>query len=174
MSPSTGAVTKFDLPVPQAPQSIVAGPDGNLWLTDGTVIVSVTPAGAAKVLTPPGTTTFRTSVGTIAVGPDGNLWFTEPDYPQGTANLIGRLTPTGIFTEFSVCSSLPYAISAGPDGNLWYATPTAVGRITPTGAVTEFSGTLPVQGIATVGQNLWFAETNSVSQIGYFGRVTAP
>ena len=134
----------------------------------------MTPAGVAKVLTPPGTITFGTSLGTITAGPDGNLWFTEPD-PAGRNNLIGRVTPAGTFTELSVCDrSEPYAVGAGPDGNIWYGTPTVVGRVTPAGTVTEFSGSLPVQGITTVGQDLWFAETSSVHQDGSLGKVMVP
>jgi streptogramin lyase len=174
MLPSTGAVTAVDLPIPQSPQSIAAGPDGNVWITDGSVIVSVTPAGVATVLTPPGTTASGHCIGIITAGPDGNMWFTEPDCEQGTNNLIGRVTPAGTFTEFPGCSDEPYEIAAGPDGNLWYGTPGYVGRITPAGVATQFSGTRPVQGIAAVGQDLWFAEVNSFLQDGVFGKVTLP
>ena len=41
---------------------------------------------------------------TSAAGPDGNLWFTEFN-----RNRIGRITPSGVVTEFSV------GITAGAD-----------------------------------------------------------
>src|SRR5207245_3541468 len=49
----------------------------------------------------------------ITVGPDGNLWFAE--YTSGQ---IGRITNTGVISEFPVPSgagSAPYEITAGPD-----------------------------------------------------------
>jgi hypothetical protein len=54
-----------------------------------------------------------------AAGPDGNLWFTEQ-----VGNRIGRITPAGVITEFSVgltANSRPFGITAGPDGNLWFS-----------------------------------------------------
>jgi streptogramin lyase len=71
----------------------------------------------------------------IAAGPDGNLWFIEPEEGR-----IGRITPAGVITEFSVTGG-PTDITAGPDGNLWFAEQggNRIGRITPLGVVTEFS-----------------------------------
>src|SRR5579862_8306665 len=43
----------------------------------------------------------------ITLGPDGNLWFTEY-----AGNRIGRITPSGVVTEFSDGISA----GAGPDG----------------------------------------------------------
>src|SRR5262249_51180627 len=53
----------------------------------------------------------------ISAGPDGNLWFTEPD-----ANQIGRITPAGQITLFSVptSGSQPTGIVAGSNGNIWF------------------------------------------------------
>ena len=54
----------------------------------------------------------------VAAGPDGNIWFTQ------LAGMIGRITPAGVITEFSVppgaIISSPYAIVAGADGNIWF------------------------------------------------------
>jgi virginiamycin B lyase len=43
------------------------------------------------------------------------LWFTED-----SGNKIGRITPAGVITEFSIPTpnSRPYDIATGPDGNL--------------------------------------------------------
>jgi streptogramin lyase len=112
----------------------------------------------------------------ITTGPDGNLWFTEHD-----ANKIGRLTPTGTFTEFSIptANSGPTAITSGPDGNLWFTETNAnkIGRITPSGSITEFSDPDANSGLAgiTAGSdgNLYFTESDlsrigSVSTAGVF------
>ena len=65
----------------------------------------------------------------ITAGPDGNLWFAE-----SAGNKIGRITPTGAVTEFSLpASSGLTGITAGPDGNLWFTESdgNTIGRITP-------------------------------------------
>jgi len=123
----------------------------------------------------------------IAAGPDGNRWFTDPN-----KSAVGRITPTGAVTEFSVprvggALAQPTGIVAGSDGNLWFTDPnkSALGRITPTGGVTEFlvprvgGGLAQPTGI-TAGPdgNLWFTAPNSdvVGQIGAGvpSAVTAP
>ncbi|MDQ2979946.1 MAG: hypothetical protein M3R62_12065, partial [Acidobacteriota bacterium] len=69
----------------------------------------------------------------IAAGPDGNIWFTEDN-----ANKIGRVTPSGVVTEFSIptARSGPDSITRGSDGNLWFTEGNAgkIGRITTAGA----------------------------------------
>src|SRR5689334_4432710 len=54
----------------------------------------------------------------VALGSDGNVWFTAT-----VGNSIGRTTPAGITTEFSLPNpaSLPQGIAAGSDGALWFA-----------------------------------------------------
>src|SRR5207247_7190699 len=79
----------------------------------------------------------------ITAGPDGNLWFTE-----GSGNKIGRISPTGVISEFAVPtantpygpSAGPLGITAGPDGNLWFAEINGfkIGQITPAGTIREF------------------------------------
>jgi virginiamycin B lyase len=72
----------------------------------------------------------------ITLGPDGNLWFTETG-----ANKIGRITTTGVITEFPLpTAGQPNGITAGPDGALWFAewAAAAIGRITTDGVITEF------------------------------------
>jgi IPTL-CTERM motif len=109
----------------------------------------------------------------ITAGPDGNLWFTEV-----SGNRIGRITPLGVVTEFSVgiTGTLLEGITTGPDGNLWFTefSGNQIGRITPLGVVTEFSagisaGAGPSFGI-TAGPdgNLWFTEQSG----NRIGRIT--
>src|SRR5262249_12311394 len=76
----------------------------------------------------------------IVAGPDGNLWFIE-----GGIKGIGRITPEGVITEFSLPNpfSSTYEITAGPDGNLWFTMQVRfegyrIGRITPSVVGTEF------------------------------------
>ncbi len=50
----------------------------------------------------------------ITTGPDGNLWFTEQ------AGGIGRMTPKGSLTQYSIGGTNPDGITVGPDTNLWF------------------------------------------------------
>jgi streptogramin lyase len=107
----------------------------------------------------------------ITPGPDGNLWFTEAE-----SNKIGRITPSGGITEFTLTAGPygnPFGITAGPDGNIWFTELTGgnfIGRITPNGAITQFlapPGYANPRAIA-VGpdNNLWFTAvaTNNEGQ----------
>jgi streptogramin lyase len=108
----------------------------------------------------------------ITSGPDGNLWFT--DYIR---NEIGRMTPQGVVTRFTIPSifSAPSSITAGPDGNVWFTELNAnkIGRITPAGTITEFSVPTPGAGlyggiVTGADGNIWFAEGNAYK----LGRIT--
>ncbi len=115
----------------------------------------------------------------ITAGPDGNVWFTE----EGFVTRIGRITPTGVITEFTgmTGASLEH-IAAGPDGNLWFTEQIGdkIGRITPLGILTEFSvggtsgGAGPWGITAGPDGNLWFTEANAnrVGRMTPLGGVT--
>lgn len=105
---------------------------------------------------------------TIAPGPDGNVWFTET-----MGNRIGRITPSGVITEFTVptSGSTPYGIATGPDGNLWFTERLGnkIGVLTPSGVFTEHAIPTPFaqpwEITAGPDGNLWFTEED-VNQIG--------
>jgi streptogramin lyase len=164
-------ITEFTAGFPTgSPRGIVTGPDGNLWVAmaggDG-AIAKVTKAGEVTeypVLTAGDPTE-------IAVGPDNNLWYTDP-----AANLVGRITPTGIVTEFTAGLSAaagPAGIAKGPDGALWFTEADAgkIGRITTSGVITEFSsgisgGSEPTDIVKGPDGNLWFTEKGGQGAIG--------
>jgi uncharacterized repeat protein (TIGR01451 family) len=118
----------------------------------------------------------------LTVGPDGALWFTE-----FYGNKIGRITTSGVITEFPIqsypygapqSSNGPYLIVAGPDGALWFTElyGNRIGRITTAGVITEYPLALVngdqskyPEGIV-VGSDgaLWFTETYT----GSIGRIT--
>src|SRR6266851_5797099 len=63
----------------------------------------------------------------IAAGPDGALWFAE----ENVSNKIGRITTTGVITEFAAPTlNVSGGIAAGPDGALWFTEFNKIGRIT--------------------------------------------
>src|SRR6266567_437546 len=112
------------------PLGITAGPDGNLWFTEGkgNKIGRISPSGTITEFPVP--TAGSYPIG-ITAGPGGNLWFTERD-----GNKIGRISPGGTITEFPVpAKSRPEGIAAGPDGNLWFTERDGnkIGRISPRG-----------------------------------------
>lgn len=97
----------------------------------------------------------------IAAGPDGNLWFVET-----LGDKIGRITPAGAITEFSMgitASSQPRSIAAGPDGNMWFTEINGgkIGRITPVGGITEFTTPPESSELLSIAAgpdgNMWFA-----------------
>src|SRR5690606_7656764 len=85
---------------------------------------------------------------------------------------IGRITPSGVITDFDANASGPWDIAAGPDGNLWYtdwADTAAIVKMTPTGSTTRY----PLQAdayapwLATgVDGNVWSTENCLRNMIG--------
>jgi virginiamycin B lyase len=123
----------------------------------------------------------------ITAGPDGAIWFTEPGISTTSIGKIGRISPSGSFTEYSVAAlpgagnAEPNGITTGPDGALWFTLTLGIGRITTAGVVTEFS--IPGGGVnqgfpqyITAGPDgaLWFTDpvSFSVGRISTSGQVT--
>lgn len=120
------AITTFAPAGIGTPQSIVAGPDGNLWF----VTLAAGPDRIGQI-TPAGVVTFfddsnLLGINDIAVGPDNHLWFTnrsgntvgEIDPAAGSQALIEQsieVHPTGVAGP-----ARPHSIVAGPDGHLWF------------------------------------------------------
>ena len=163
-----GKITEFPLPDPTAgsPDDIVAGSDGALWFT----MPNGFPDAIGRVSTDGQFETFGAGCGPgggcsivpqgITSGPDGNLWFTE-----NTRNAVVRLTPSGVFTFFTVptAGANPHGITTGPDGALWFTEFNAnkIGRIeVSSGSITEFAGVTGSPDRITAGPdgNLWFTE----------------
>ena len=120
----------------------------------------------------------------LTLAPDGNLWFVQnEDEPHGPSLEIGRITPSGVVTEFPLASALGLSdeLTLAPDGELWFSTSDSIDRITTSGAITEFplpSGSA-IPGGLTVGSdgNLWFSLANESPTGGFataidIGRIT--
>src|SRR5437667_299854 len=122
-----GVITEFPIPTANSsPWAITAGPDGNLWFT-----MPLGPGRGLGQITTSGVVTEFSCCHqpplAISAGPDGNLWFTESGYLRRgmgghSAGWIGRMTTTGVITEFPIptVGSTPIGITAGPDGNLCF------------------------------------------------------
>jgi streptogramin lyase len=172
-----GVTTEFPLPnAGSAPETIVVGPDGNMWFTEllGNRIGRITTSGIITEFPIP---TPGSQPEGIAAGPDGNLWFSET-----LGNKIGRITTDGVITEFPLPGSgrRPEGLTAGPDGAVWFVSMQGnrVGRITAQGVITEFP--LPTANAEpwniTLGAdgNLWFSEgeANQIGRITPAGVIT--
>ena len=112
-------------------QTIVAGPDGNLWTGSADKIFKITTSGTETHYT----VTDLTAHG-IAAGGDGNLWVADFTGPGGTNGRIIKAPTTGSgdpTTKFDATGGQPQEIAAGPTGQLGFTQPTAqpqyVGRI---------------------------------------------
>jgi streptogramin lyase len=123
-------------------KKIVAGPDGNMWLTingGGKDVARIAPDGKVDefelegVAAPTG----------IGVDPEGRVWVTQgggvasflPSDPKGTSK------PTAIADVKD-----PASIVAGPDGQMWVATEGKVVHFPP--AKPAESKSIPVAGLS--------------------------
>ena len=172
---ATESVVDFPLPTANSsPNSITAGPDGNLWFTEfnGNRVGWLDPNHPLAVAECPLLPAAGAQPNRIAVGSDDNLWFTE-----SSAGQIGRITPACGLTEFAIPSqnSQPASIALGPDDNLWFTefSTNRIASVSPSGVVTECPP-LPTansgpRGIALGPDgNLWFTEYNA----NKIGRIT--
>lgn len=134
---------------------IVAGPDGNMWVTtEANNVVRVTPSG--------GMTPFPLAADAygITVGPDGNLWASQE---VG----IAKIDPaTGTATETAIACGGCRGITSGPDGRLWVVGTNklvSVDPANPAGAVTHVITTANAKGMTTDSNGLlWFADGDKV------------
>ena len=193
-----GVITEFTLSDYHAgPRGITAGPDGALWFTEsvGNKIGRITTSGTVTEFALP---VARSNPQGITAGSDGNLWFVESrcttncEFGNSSGiEVIGRITPAGVITEFTTGGGIgggngigTIGIAEAADHNLWFTEPAnnRVGRITHAGAIQEFdvltprpadfpSGlpylTAPMGIAGGPDGNVWFVE----AQLGSGGRV---
>src|ERR1051326_4605342 len=161
LNPSTGAVTRYQLP--EHPIfDLTRGPDGNMWALAGIHAYRISTAGTFTAFLLNG----RDTGSMLRPGPDGNMWIMETFgrriYHMNTSGQV-----LNVFTLTDPhqpgCGPTCAAITAGPDGNMWFTQNQQfpqIGRITMSGQITYF----PIQGtgagdIAWVHDGgIWFAD----------------
>jgi streptogramin lyase len=162
--------------------AIVSGPGGDLWfgyiLTDSkgqgeNFIGRATTAGAVKLLPVSPFSSQSPWLESIAVGADGNLWFTE--YLKNRT-LLGRMTPSGVVTQFPIGNVDFGSVANGLDGSLILTGQTPKGqhevfRVATTGAITQYK--IPAAMSKAFGTylgaadgSLWFANESGVPRLG--------
>ena len=113
-----GTLTEYAIPTPASgPNVIVSGPDPNpahdcahqRQSGSGLFATRSATGGAAA-------SAFGACV--AAMAQSDSLWFAET-----LRNKIGRITTTGVVTEFPIPSAdtQPVGVAAGPDGHVWFA-----------------------------------------------------
>jgi virginiamycin B lyase len=174
---TSGQVTTFEIPDPSGETtaySIVTGADGNLWFGDlNGRIGRVTPAGSFTFFDLPFPHPVPVPGGPfdVTLGPDGAVW-----YAGGGASAVGKVSPDGTVTNYSVTPGVYYGITPGPDGALWLADGASIGRITTQGDFQTIGSTSGSVLAITSGSdgNLWFSEasTQKIGRITPTGVVT--
>jgi streptogramin lyase len=171
--------------------SIVAGPDGNMWLGNqgasfnaaygGLLRVSMTGKLTLVPLQYPcnngATCTFYAGSG-IAVGSDGKFYLGNSSNVDSATSkyLVGVATPLGKLAVYDIPSGDSVAnggYALGPDKNVWFAEEKHIGKITKSGKVTEYAYpaqlfTSNANGGVTSGPdgNVWFSEGGERGRIG--------
>jgi virginiamycin B lyase len=143
-----GTVTELPLPAPFGPGIAIApGPGGDVWFTMPGALGRITSAGAISEFPVSG---VSGALDGLVAGADGNLWFTEAE------GKLGRLTPSGLSTDFLTAAEggdALGAIAAGEDGYLWYTEGNRIVRLeTPFAPSNEEPPSL--SGETTEGQTL--------------------
>jgi len=82
----------------------------------------------------------------------GSVFFRVNANYRGICPEAGRITPSGVITEFAEnlsADSQPYGIKAGPDGNIWFTEKDSnrIGRVSEitTGCMATLDGSLVLQ-----------------------------
>ncbi len=138
-----GRIMEFTLPTPNSgPRAVATGADGNVWFSEYRAgkIGRITPSGVITEFPLP---RANSGPGDITAGADGALWFVElsggMDGISTDGNRVGRISTSGVVTEFPMPSPAPSAVNlaVGPDRNVWYTQGERLGRVTPDGRITE-------------------------------------
>ena len=145
------------------PFAMLAGPDGNVWFTEGSKIGSISRAGAITERSLP----TDAVPSDITLGADGNLWLIEAN------DKIARLTIANALAEFTVPYGSLRSLATGPDGNVWFTDGQKVGRISPEGTIKEFGSTAGGLSDITAGQdgNVWFTTASTIGRVHSDGSI---
>lgn len=137
-SDATKCLTSFPLPTNSHPDNAAAGPDGNIWFTDGPNVgrIDLSALGSCSsgscITEFPVSTQPNTFLVNLTSGPDGGLWFLN-----SSTNMVERMSTSGQVTnQYSIptLQSGPQRIRTGPDGNLWFTEGIGkIGRLNPSG-----------------------------------------
>ncbi|MGC2632718.1 MAG: hypothetical protein WA215_00755 [Candidatus Cybelea sp.] len=189
----SGTITEFPFEDIGAPNGIINGPDGRLWICEQGAfdqsnghqtfgrIERVNTDGKIYATYDIAPNSWQNVPEDITVGAGRKLWFTQFNAISQTIYEISNVTLGGTITQYDTPNA-----NAGPgspilagDGNVWFTEAYAgqLGRIKPSGRITEFplpqdSGQFPTApyGLTTSGGKhlqIWFADYQN-SRLGQF------
>jgi virginiamycin B lyase len=123
--------------------NLTAGPDGNMWFTEGSAVGKLTPSGQVTNYPLPSVSSrTNPSAMDITGSSDGNLWFaTSGGYAQ-----IGKITTSGAITYYPLSAapscnddSTLYRIIDDSNGNLWFTGDEGCDNAYPDGSIDEMT-----------------------------------
>jgi len=125
---------EYALAASREPVAITSGSDGNLWFTEGgpennKIVKSTTTGTATEYSLPSGSWADG-----IARGTEGDVWWVDANTDK-----IGKVTPSGVITEYEGYGGNEQSIATSSEGDLWYtASDGIIGKVTPSGVVTHY------------------------------------
>ena len=148
---TAGVTTEYGV-IPNRPNQIAVGSDGNLWITNattGTGVTKISPAGAVLASYSTGIPSNLSPSGIVA-GPDGNLYIALDGFNNTINDAIAKVTMAGTISILGTIapSSYPNELGVGSNGNIYFSEYDAarIGKITvATGTVADYAFT-PVAG----------------------------
>jgi virginiamycin B lyase len=148
-SPTT-AGTPFAVDIAAGAQTIVVGPDGNLWTASADKVFKITPAGVP--------TTYTVLNGARGIASSGGLlWVAD----FGAKEIVS-VTTAGTATHYPVGDGGPQEVAAGLDGQVGFTNPGArVGRLVAGGSPLQTDaapGSDPFGIAFGLDQAYWFAQ----------------
>jgi virginiamycin B lyase len=172
-----GKVTELAIKLPkQSPSQAVVmiqGPDKRMWFGTDANGIGVHKVGGKTVF-------YDTQIDSeqvigLADGPDGKVWYTTSSGPH-----IGKMTTSGVPTNYNVGASGGFGLSAGADGRMWFADANngRIGAINTDGSgLTYYSAGLtgqPFNIVKAPDGNLYFVTGpgNAVGRITTAGVIT--
>ncbi len=194
------------------PNDLTVGPEGDLWFTEGTAIDAakgevpeigrLTAAGQLTQFPTPVQPslpyTLHEQPEQIIAGPENDLWFIANGVG---ANVLARITPTGVTSQFSPPlrrngrgetepkpDEVPRVLAKAANGNLWMGANNEgmIGLVEAGGVVKQFRFGEYGQGIVPSGEpmigtpdgGVWLVEQRAFTQVGPEGalrsRVSVP
>ncbi|MEA2587006.1 MAG: virginiamycin lyase [Thermomicrobiales bacterium] len=116
LDPTTGNVERIPLGDGSSPHGVIVGPDGNAWVTDGSLNAIVKVDADSHDVTAFPVPGDHLNLNTPAIDGDGAVWFT------GQSGIVGRLDPTSgqVDVVEAPRGRGPYGIDATPSGDIWF------------------------------------------------------
>ena len=133
----------------------------------------MTTAGAVTLFPISSSGSQASGLTSLAAGADGNLWFTER---EGKSTVLGRMSPSGVVTDFPVANLVGATVANGLNGSLIVTGQNARGQnevlsLTTTGASTRYKIPAAISKafgtyLGAADGSLWFSNETGTPRLG--------